>query len=191
MKKPIQFFANIVAGKKVALVGNAASIFESKHGAKIDNCDVVIRMNAGVVKMACSQGSRTDVLVTSIPINAEKISLDFNPSIVVWATSKRKAIPKSYAEQTFDFCLHPNWIWLGLRLKIGSRPSTGAIIANYLNLKCQPNVVTTFGFDHFVTKSFYQEREDIGPHSAIGEERFFKDLYKSGKFIECKSRQDN
>ena len=183
MKKPIKTFTKAVEGMSVALVGNATSIFESKQGSRIEACDVVIRMNAGVVKDAVSQGSRTDVLVTSIPLPANQILENFSPSVLVWATSKRGAIPSNYCQQSFDFCLHPKWIWLGLRLQIGSRPSTGAIIANYLSRWCLPSRVFTFGFDHFKTKTFYESREDIGPHSAHGEELFFAKLYDSGKFV--------
>lgn len=172
-------FNRKVENKEVALVGNATSIFGQALGDEIDNCDVVIRMNAGIIKEPVSQGRRTDILVTSLGIPVEKIGREFRPAIVVWATSKRRLIPRDYRRQGFTFLKHPLWIWAMLRWQLGSRPSTGAIAANYLYNWAKPSSVKLFGFDHFQSGTYYHDREDIGPHNPQAERVLFQ-RWKNG-----------
>lgn len=182
MKTSIRSFQQAVSGKTIALVGNAQSILNSNKGTEIDSCDLVVRMNSGFVLAPECQGSRTDVVFTSIPIPLIDLLSRFAPEIVVWATSKRSRIPNIYNTQNFDFCLHPLLSWWALRIQLGSRPSTGAIAAHFLAASCRPKLVRTFGFDHFKSKTFYETRTDIGPHSANSEEQFFAKLYRTGRF---------
>ncbi len=173
----------MVRGRTVALVGNASSIFEKKRGPEIDSQDIVVRMNAGFVTSPESQGTRTDVWVTSLAVPVEDVENRFNPRIAIWATSKRSLLPSEYRDASFDLLLHPLARWIQLRLSLGARPSTGAIIANYLANFCAPELVTTYGFDHFQTKTFYSNSLRPGPHSASAEAAFFDALYSKHSFI--------
>ncbi|MFT4151988.1 MAG: glycosyltransferase family 29 protein, partial [Paracoccaceae bacterium] len=58
-----------VAGRRVALVGNARSLAEGQRGAQIDAADLVIRINRAPMPSPQSHGTRTDILAlaTSIP----------------------------------------------------------------------------------------------------------------------------
>ena len=53
----------VVAGKRVLLVGNAATLFTEPHGKLIDSYDIVVRFGKGVPYSAFGDflGSRTDV----------------------------------------------------------------------------------------------------------------------------------
>ncbi|WP_286789889.1 glycosyltransferase family 29 protein, partial [Thioclava sp. UBA3469] len=51
-----------LAGKSVALVGNARALAEGQAGAAIDAHDVVIRINRAPMPSAESHGTRTDWL---------------------------------------------------------------------------------------------------------------------------------
>ncbi|MES1955286.1 hypothetical protein SAHY_11934 [Salinisphaera hydrothermalis EPR70] len=58
-----------LAGKHVALVGNAVSLAERDYGPAIDAADVVVRCNRGILVAEYSHGSRTDWVVTGLPIS--------------------------------------------------------------------------------------------------------------------------
>jgi len=174
-------FQQIVFEKKIALIGNASSIFDYDYGNKIDTCDVVIRMNAGFIRKPQSQGKRTDILALSLALNGGDIKNEFAPRLVIWATSKRNLMPQEYKTENFKLLLHPLFVWFKLRIKLNSRPSTGAIIANYLTNNCKPAKIEMYGFDFFKTKTFYNEKHHIGPHVPINEENFFKNMISSGK----------
>jgi hypothetical protein len=65
--------------KSIAIVGNAGYLLTRNHGDRIDNCDIVIRMNnfrlAGYQRHV---GSRTDIVMT----NFSPYSIDFsNPAM--------------------------------------------------------------------------------------------------------------
>ena len=178
---------SIVYNKKIALIGNASSIFNFDFSKQIDSCDVVVRMNAGYIKNHKAQGIRTDILALSLAIAEDDIVKNFNPKIVIWATSKRKMMPKSYKYSTFKLFMHPLLVWLRLRIKLKARPSTGAIVANYIYSKCNPQKIEMYGFDFFKSKTFYNLKHHLGPHVPCYEEEFFKNLISSGK---VKNMQD-
>ena len=67
--------------KKVAIVGNAASIFSKRNGLKIDSLEVIVRLNKGILASLDRKnekfiGTRTDVwmfnLYNHITIDAER-----------------------------------------------------------------------------------------------------------------------
>ena len=176
-------FRKAIDGRSVALIGNARSIFDRQQGPQIDQNDVVIRMNAGFIKEPLCQGSRTDVWVSSLAVPVENVIAEFDPCVVVWATSKRREIPADYGVQEFPFEKHPLLEWARLRWTLGARPSTGLIIANYIYRRCTPSVVNVFGFDHFKSGTFYNETENLGPHKPDPEHNMFLDFYDSGRFL--------
>ena len=167
--------------KKVALIGNASSIFEGNYGIQINSCDIVIRMNGGFIRDTMCQGSKTDILVLSLPLSHDVIKKEFNPWLIIWATSKRKIMPHEYKNKKIELFLHPLWVWFKLRLRLNARPSTGAIIGNYITSYCKTSKIEMYGFDFFKTKTFYNEKHRIGPHSPCNEEVFFHKLISSGK----------
>lgn len=46
-----------LAGKRIALVGNARALADTRHGAQIDAADLVIRINRAPIPSAESHGS--------------------------------------------------------------------------------------------------------------------------------------
>lgn len=177
----MDYFQKTVYQKKIALIGNASSIFDYKYGSKIDACDIAIRMNAGFINEPESQGNKTDILALSLALKLEDIINSFDPRLVIWATSKRRLMPRDYKNEKFILILHPLLVWLKLRLKLNARPSTGAILANYLTKHCNPAKIELYGFDFFKTKTFYNHKHHIGPHVPSKEENFFNSLIFSGK----------
>lgn len=68
--KPVKDF---ICGKRVAIVGNAQSIFDTVHGKAIDAHDVVIRFNKGFITAPDAQGSKTDILLLACELTAEEL----------------------------------------------------------------------------------------------------------------------
>lgn len=63
---PFQFRKLFEHARSFAIVGNAATILDYQHGAKIDACDVVVRFNRATTGgLEDKVGSRTDVLVVN------------------------------------------------------------------------------------------------------------------------------
>ena len=147
-----QFFQ----GRRVALVGNAQSIFGKNHGAEIDAHEVVVRFNYGEIKSILDQGIRTDALATSDPrIAWDFIREKFSPKFVIWLPSTKDSeklmlgsniplfrTPKHVARE-----LHP-------RTSPGF-PSSGLIAPYLIEEKFGAKSVDLFGFDFFKTRSFY------------------------------------
>ena len=62
-----------IRGKSICIVGPAKYLEKKKYGSKIDNYDVIVRLNKGINMTACPEifGSRTDVLYHSINISED------------------------------------------------------------------------------------------------------------------------
>lgn len=179
----MKWFESSVRNKTVAVVGNASSLLQHDFGEIIDACDLVIRMNLGFVQRPESQGSRTDIVVTSIPIEMKDLLETYSPQGVIWATSKRRRIPADYYHNKhFHFELHPLHHWWALRWRLEARPSTGAILLNYLWSRCSARQVSVFGFDGFRSPTFYESRKDIGPHCKESEDAFVSRICASKGF---------
>lgn len=148
-----------VRGRRVVVIGNSESLFAQALGARIDDHDVVVRMNLGTIRAPEHQGRRTDIVFTSSEkLTAEMIESEFAPDWVVWATPKRDRMPdlSSLRER---LVLHPVDVWEGLYGQVSpARPSTGLIALNYLFHHCQCRELTFAGFDFFATGTFYNRR---------------------------------
>ena len=66
----------LLAGRSVALVGNARALSEGSCGAQIEACDIVFRLKRAPIPSPVSHGVRTDWLATSMPITPELLGLD-------------------------------------------------------------------------------------------------------------------
>lgn len=60
-------FSDLVKGKTVAIVGPAATTIGREEGAKIDSCDIVVRVKSFMYprEMEVDLGTRTDILYTT------------------------------------------------------------------------------------------------------------------------------
>lgn len=143
-------------GKKVALVGNAQSIFGKGQGQKIDACDVVMRFNFGLIKEPRDQGSRTDVLGTSDrKIDWDYVTTGFAPKLVIWLTPKplgeHLALPNA-----IPLFRTPEPVAEELMHRVApDRPSSGLIAAHLIVNHFKAASVELYGFDFFKTATFY------------------------------------
>jgi len=154
--KALERLKHRIADKKVAIVGNAESIFRRTDGACIDQCDCVVRINQGLITEPSSQGTRTDLLCVSSDVDAATIRRGFGDVPIVFGTSRRWRMSKDMLAIRASLACYPIKAWKRLSRSInGKRPSTGLIAVdiclNYLGAK----EVHLFGFDWKETKTFY------------------------------------
>ncbi len=163
-----------VEGRSVALVGNARSLSEKKLGADIDAADVVVRINRAPMPSAASHGTRTDWLALATSISSSDLDR-LNPGRILWMSHKRKRLSWTVAQST-GFYLHPMADYERLNRKLGSQPTTGAMMIDLLSQSGLARL-TLYGFDFFASLSLTGSRtaEQV-PHDFASERRFVEEL---------------
>lgn len=164
-----------VHGKHVAVVGNASSIIGRGHGALIDRCDLVIRMNRGLPFDPTSQGTRTDILAFSVFPHVEDICSKFKAKHLIWMS------PKLRETENKNFHYYSLERWEALYNKLRGRPSVGAMVLDLI-ADHHPENVSIFGYDFKRSCTIYQEHQHIGPHNYNSEEGFCNELAESRKW---------
>ncbi|MCZ4262922.1 glycosyltransferase family 29 protein [Limimaricola sp. G21655-S1] len=156
-----------LAGRRVALVGNARSLAEKAQGPEIDAADIVIRLNTAPMPDPASHGTRTDWLAMSIPVPQEAIAARA-PELLLWMTPKRKRLPWRVA-QAPGFALLPAIRAAALRDELGARPTTGMLAIDLL-ARSDLASARLHGFDFFASKSLSGGRgaADV-PHDFAAE----------------------
>ena len=164
-------------GRHVALIGNARSLAETRHGAAIDAADLVVRINRAPMPTAASHGTRTDwlALATRLP-DADRTRL--NPDRILWMSPKRKRLDWRTASGA-GFYLHPLADYQTLRDRLSAPPTTGAMMIDLL-LRGPLASLTLYGFDFFASLSLSGRRSaaDV-PHDFSEEAAWVQDLLHS------------
>lgn len=156
-----------LAGRDVALVGNARSLAEKRLGAAIDAADIVIRINRAPMPAAASHGARTDWLGLATGIPAAELAR-IRPGRILWMSHKRKRLPWAVAASP-GFYLHPLADWASLRDTLGAPPTTGLMLIDMLS-QSQAKSVTLYGFDFFASLSLTGSRTAAQvPHNFSAE----------------------
>ncbi|MEX1661025.1 glycosyltransferase family 29 protein [Thioclava sp. 15-R06ZXC-3] len=156
-----------LAGKSVALVGNARALSQGEAGAEIDAHDVVIRINRAPMPSAHSHGTRTDwlALATSLPA-AERARI--SPGRILWMSHKRKRLDWQSA-QSPGFYLHPLADYEALKAHLGAQPTTGVMLIDMLARSTLARL-DLYGFDFFASLSLSGSRSaDKVPHDFAAE----------------------
>jgi hypothetical protein len=159
-----------LAGRKVALVGNARGLAAGSAGAAIDAADVVIRMNGAPMPAAVSHGTRTDWLGVSVPVTRALVAARA-PGRLIWVTPRRKRLPWWMARDP-RFALYPAARHADLARRLGARPTTGLMLLDLVAASGAAGI-TLWGFDFFATQSLSGRRSaaDV-PHDFAAEAAF-------------------
>lgn len=163
-----------LAGKRVALVGNARALADERHGTAIDAHDVVVRINRAPMPSPDSHGTRTDWLALAVRLSpAERTRI--NPARTLWMSPKRKRLDWATANGA-GFYLHPQMDYQSLRSRMGATPTTGAMLIDLFS-HSEMAGMTLFGFDFFASLSLSGRRTASQvPHDFGAEARFVADL---------------
>ena len=144
-----------LAGRRVALVGNARALSQSSYGAEIDAADLVVRINSAPIPAMRSHGSRTDWLGVSVPPDAA-VSAARVPARILWITRKRKRLPYALAHRP-GFYLNRRVDAEALAAQIGAPPTTGLMLIDLL-ARAPLASLTLYGFDFFASLSLSGRR---------------------------------
>jgi hypothetical protein len=165
---PAEALADL-AGRSVALVGNARALAEGAAGAEIDAHDLVIRINRAPMPQATSHGSRTDWLALAVRLDAAELAR-LDPGLTLWMSHKRKRLP--WAAVTRRFYLHPRPEIRQLWHSLGAQPTTGLMLIDLL-ARSQAAHIGLFGFDFFASLSLTGSRTAARvPHDFAAERAF-------------------
>lgn len=161
-----------LAGKSVALVGNARALSDHMQGAQIDAADLVIRINRAPMPSPESHGTRTDWLALATSLSQaeeERIGAER----ILWMSHKPKRLNWRIATSR-GFYLHPRDEWVALKKVLGAAPSTGAMVLALLRAS-EASEIRLFGFDFFASTSLSGRREakDV-PHDFAAEGQWVK-----------------
>ncbi|WP_158235995.1 glycosyltransferase family 29 protein [Hydrogenovibrio sp. SC-1] len=151
--KDIQQLANLVKGKRVAIIGNSQKL--QAKGEEIDAFDIVVRMNrAWDLPTAMKQdvGTKTDIVCLSA--DREKLATILSRySDVVWMTPKKRSELEPLLLPSLFF--YPLDYWKSLHQQLGARPSTGCMVFDLFSRLVDKGHLTMYGFDFFQNPNWY------------------------------------
>lgn len=166
-------FAHL-AGRSVAIVGNAHRLRDAALGQEIDDCDIVVRLNRAPIITATSHGIRTDWIATSVDIPQELLAIR-GADHVLWMSPGYKRLPewlrrwpKTYFITQRDRDDMTN--------RLGARPSTGFSVIDLIRRSPAARIYL-YGFDFFESQSFSGHRlGETSPHNFAAERLAVLDL---------------
>lgn len=161
-----------IKGKRVAIVGNAKSIFDFKQGYLIDSFDFIVRFNKGFITQKECQGSRTDLLLLACGLTDAEIR-GYNSK---WVANR------SSSYQNPVYFTIPNQDRKVLREKLDCQPSTG-FMAIDLCLASGANSIDLFGFDFEQTPTFYNPVGYQTQHDYPQERQIVEEYERCGLLI--------
>lgn len=150
----MQLLAEIVRGKTVALVGNSSALPGQGRGDQIDDHEVVIRMNLGLPKLISGIGSKTTIWAA-----AKHWKVQPPDGVQAGVFMKLTALgdqhwPKFHA-QCPNSVRWPADLEAECRAFVGADPGTGIRLLWWLKTKADPDKVTHFGMDCWLTTSHW------------------------------------
>ena len=163
-----------LAGRRVALVGNARALSETGFGAEIDGHDLVIRINRAPMPAAASHGARTDWLALATRLGAEDRAR-IGAGRYLWMSHKRKRLDWATASSP-GFYLHPLADYARLKARLGAQPTTGAMLID-LFARAPLAGLRLYGFDFMASLSLSGRRTaEQTPHDFAAEAAMVADL---------------
>ena len=173
---------------KLALIGNSQGLFDREYGNEIDNHDLVARMNRAAILVTnffstVSHGSKTDAWF--MWRNKEYETLSFTRPSFTMQMASWEPLDDS------NIKLYPIELGEQLQLELGSVPSTGLMVLDYLDQATDYNI-TVYGFDWKATPTFTDPNRETDKmlnaggqlHNFTAEKEYVKKrFFTSPRFI--------
>jgi len=155
-------------GRKVALIGNAMSMFDKEYGEEIESMDVVVRLNKAAMlyerfDARKSHGKRTDVWMFWNTNEYKKFFNQTNAKLMHMGHQARTPHTKGLVDH-----IYPNQYYAPLKKKAGrhNNPTTGLMAIDYIT-HCNPEHLYVYGFDWKATPTYTdpdRRKEKMCPH---------------------------
>ncbi|WP_226577415.1 hypothetical protein [Acuticoccus sediminis] len=166
----------LVAGRSVALIGNATSLLDDPP-PRIDDHDVIVRINRGahVAEQLGTIGSRTDILLLAgrrmaITLAVDEHLLKHKPGHTLFmSVADRRRLPRWLARR---MSYYPAAWREALEAELGARPSTGAMGIDLFSRLVGDGTLHLYGFDFWDSPTSYNLRTKVGPHAPNAERDF-------------------
>ncbi len=154
-------------------------------GSAIDANDIVLRFNRAPIISREANGSRTDWLATSVPLERDTIDA-IGPRRILWMSRRRSKMNMIIATAGHLY-VHPKEDVLRLAASASvERPSTGLMVIDLLaRSRCRS--VELYGFDFYKSQSLSGHQSiDTAPHAYDREEAFVTGLVaRDSRFTIC------
>ena len=171
--------------QKVALVGNAMSLFDKEYGNEIEEHDVVVRLNRGAMIFTAfnsekSHGKRTDVWMFWSVVEYKEEIKDVKCKLMHMAH-----VGRSYRTQKKVDFYYPIDMRDKIKRHVGNHhnPSTGLMALDYI-YNSNPKLISIYGFDWKKTPTFTDP-------DKINEERCFHNFPEEEAFVRKTYLSDN
>lgn len=156
-----------IKDKRVAIVGNASSIFDKQNGALIDSFDVVIRFNKGFITKPESQGTKVDIHMLAVTLKDNEYNL------------LRPKFRLNRSRFYNNPCKTIMWVDRKRLCQGELQPSTGYMAID-LCLSSKAKEIALFGFDFNKTGSFPNAAVYVSLHDFKSEERNILEFENAG-----------
>ncbi|TCU21215.1 hypothetical protein EV130_11172 [Rhizobium azibense] len=178
---------SVIAGRRVSLVGNAASLLTTRFGQQIDD-GCVVRINSGVPIRPAAQGRRIDIHCFST-----RSSFLYNMGRASW----RVRLKRRYFDGVFsvwmsamerELCEDPQQAFYPIALlddltaRLGASPSMGSRALHMLTELTEAEI-WMFGFDFKESVSYYRRKDNRGPHDWAAERDYTYSLVREGRVV--------
>lgn len=159
-----------IKGKRVAIVGNAKSIFDKKNGKEIDSHDFVIRFNKGFLIDKTAQGSKTNLLLLACLLTPEEIESYHSEYVCNRGKSYINPVPFTIRNEQRAL----------MKLRLSAQPSTG-FMAIDICLHFGAKSIDLYGFDWEKSPTWYNPEGYKTQHCYAKEEDIVRQYEQEGK----------
>lgn len=165
-------FKNYIKNKSILIVGNGESVLNQKRN--LSDYNVIVRINDAPI-LADYTDTRTNIWATSLLLPKINVKMLFGkPKFKIWLTPEKRNLVKAYYGN--EAIMYPLYRWQKLQETLNSRPSSGAMIIDYIYSFNNYKKLALVGFDWWETKSWHRKELYKGPHNAENEKNWVNTL---------------
>ncbi|KZL13267.1 glycosyltransferase family 29 protein [Pseudovibrio sp. Ad26] len=171
---------NDIAGKRIAVVGNAKSLSNKEYGPEIDGHDIVIRLNRGAIPHVKSHGQKLSWVATSLDIPKSFVNGE-QARRIIWTPAERGfSLPHWLARHRDVVYLMKSAELKRYQARTEKKPSTGFRLLGLLEELGGYKHINIYGFDFFASPT---NTNHIEPSKARADHDYDREHHEVQKWI--------